>query len=166
MPGWRERGYVFAAAMALGLASGSAGAQWMIVGNDEKITFDDSGKAVNHEPGHDTVSVVDLSKPEAPRVAATFSLANTIVGPPTNLAIHPSGEFALIANSVNPQKEGDTWKNVPDDKVFVIDLKANPPKVIATLNAGKQASGMAIAPKGDIALVANRAAGSPTVLPI
>ena len=114
----------------------------------------------------DSVSIVDISKPEAPKIVATFPLANTIVGPPTNLAIHPSGEIALIANSVNPEKEGDTWKNVPDDKVSVIDLKANPPKVIATVNAGKQASGMAIAPKGDIALVANRAAGSLTVLSI
>jgi len=138
----------------------------MIVGNDEKITFDESGKAVNHEPGKDTVSIVDLSKPEAPRVAATFPLANTIVGPPTNLAIHPSGEFALVANSVNPEKEGDTWKNVPDDKVFVIDLKANPPKIIATVNAGKQPSGMAISAKGDLALVANRADGTVSVLSI
>ena len=40
------------------------------------------------------------------------------------------------------------------------------PKVIATVNAGKQPSGMAIAPKGDIALVANRADGSLSVLSI
>ena len=163
MPEWRHA-CAAAAAMALGLASAPAGAQLMIVGNDEKITFDDNGKAVNHEPGRDTVSIVDLSKPEAPRVAATFLLANTIVGPPTNLAIHPSGEFALIANSVNPQKEGDSWKNVPDDKVFVIDLKANPPKAVASVNTGKQPSGMAINSKGDLALVANRADGTVSVL--
>ena len=155
-----------AAVVFLGLASGPAGAQVMIVGNDEKITFDEAGKAVNHEPGKDTVSIVDLSKPEAPRVAASIPLANTIVGPPTNLAIHPSGEFALVANSVNPQKEGDAWKNVPDDKVSVIDLKANPPKVLAAVNAGKQPSGMAINSKGDLALVANRADGSVSVLSI
>src|ERR1051325_7964859 len=155
-----------AAVVFLGLASGPAGAQVMIVGNDEKITFDEAGKAVNHEPGKDTVSIVELSKPEAPRVAASIPLANTIVGPPTNLAIHPSGEFALVANSVNPQKEGDAWKNVPDDKVSVIDLKANPPKVLATVNAGKQPSGMAINSKGDLALVANRADGSVSVLSI
>jgi DNA-binding beta-propeller fold protein YncE len=155
-----------AAVIALGFSAAVANAQLMIVGNDEKITFDEAGKAVNHEPGKDSVSIVDISKPDAPKIVATFPLANTIVGPPTNLAIHPSGEIALIANSVNPEKEGDTWKNVPDDKVFVIDLKANPPKVIATVNAGKQASGMAISAKGDIALVANRAAGSVTVLSI
>ena len=155
-----------AAVIALGFSTAVANAQLMIVGNDEKITFDEAGKAVNHEPGKDSVSIVDISKPDAPKIVATFPLANSIVGPPTNLAIHPSGEIALIANSVNPEKEGDVWKNVPDDKISVIDLKASPPKVIATVNAGKQASGMAIAPKGDIALVANRAAGTVTVLSI
>src|SRR5690242_6610360 len=155
-----------AAVIALGVSAAVANAQLMIVGNDEKISFDENNKAVNHEPGKDSVSIIDISKPEAPKIVATFPLANSIVGPPTNLAIHPSGEIALIANSVNPEKEGDTWKNIPDDRIFVIDLKASPPKVIATVNAGKQASGMAIAPKGDLALVANRAAGSITVLSI
>jgi DNA-binding beta-propeller fold protein YncE len=148
------------------LSAVAANAQLMIVGNDEKLTVDDTGKSVQHEPGHDTVSIFDISKPEAPKIVASLPLMNTIAGPPTNLAIHPSGEIALVANSLNPEPDGAGWKNVPDDKVFVIDLKANPPKVIATVNAGKQASGMAIAPKGDLALVANRAGGSVTVLSI
>jgi DNA-binding beta-propeller fold protein YncE len=155
-----------AAIVALGFYAAAANAQMMIVGNDEKITFDDAGKAIQHEPGHDTVSIVDVSKPDAPRIVTTFPLANTIVGPPTNLAIHPSGEIALIANSINPEPEGSGWKNVPDDKIFVIDLKASPPKVIATVNAGKQPSGMAISAKGDMALVANRADGTLSVLSI
>ena len=154
------------ALIAIGLSAGGANAQLMIVGNDEKLTLDDSGKSVMHEPGHDTVSIVDISKPDDPKIVASIPLMNTIAGPPTNLAIHPSGEIALVANSFNPEPEGTVWKNVPDDKVFVIDLKANPPKIIATVNAGKQVSGMAIAPKGDIALAANRAAGTISVLSI
>jgi DNA-binding beta-propeller fold protein YncE len=157
---------VSAAIIALGFFTVAANAQMMIVGNDEKITWDDAGKAIQHEPGHDTVSIVDISEPDAPRIVTTFPLINTIVGPPTNLAIHPSGEIALIANSINPEPEGSGWRNVPDDKIFVIDLKASPPKVIATVNAGKQPSGMAISAKGDMALVANRADGTLSVLSI
>jgi DNA-binding beta-propeller fold protein YncE len=156
---------IAAAALIAGLAASTANAQLMIVGNDEKITFND-GKAVQREPGHDTVSIIDISKPDAPKIIATLPLMNTIAGPPTNLAIHPSGEIALVANSLNPEPDGAGWKNVPDDKIFVIDLKANPPKLIATVNAGKQPSGIAISPKGDIALVANRAEGSVSVLSI
>ena len=167
MPGLRLACRIAAAAMLLiGLGSGAARAQLIIVGNDEKVTFGADGKTVPRPPGNDSVSIVDISKPATPRIAATLPLNNTVVGPPTNLAIHPSGEIALIANSINAEPDGAGWKNVPDDKVFVIDLKANPPTVIATVNAGKQPSGMAIAPKGDLALVANRADGSISVLSI
>jgi hypothetical protein len=75
----------------------AASAQVMVVGNDHKIIWDENGKAVQREPGHDTLSIIDISKPEVPRVAATISLANSIVGPPTNLAIHPSGGIVLVA---------------------------------------------------------------------
>ncbi len=156
----------FGALIAFGSYTATAHAQLMIVGNDEKLTIDDAGKSVPHEPGHDTLSIIDISKPDAPKIVANIPLMNTIAGPPTNLAIHPSGEIALVANSLNPEPEGTGWKNVPDDKVFVIDLKANPPAIIATVNAGKQVSGMAIAPKGDIALATNRAGGSISVLSI
>ena len=154
------------ALIAFGFLASAANAQLMIVGNDEKLTVDDAGKSVPHEPGHDTLSIIDISKPDAPKIVASIPLMNTIAGPPTNLAIHPSGEIALVANSLNPEPDGSSWKNVPDDKVFVVDLKASPPTIIATVNAGKQASGLAIAPKGDLALVANRAAGSISVLSI
>jgi DNA-binding beta-propeller fold protein YncE len=158
--------HMAAAGVALLLASGVAAAQIIIVGNDEKISWDENGKAIQNEPGRDSLSIVDVSKPDAPRVTATITLPNSIVGPPTNLAIHPSGEFALVANSVNAERDGNAWKNVPDDKVFVVDLMTNPPKVLTTINAGKQPSGMAISPKGDLALVANRADGSLSVLSI
>src|SRR5215472_19073451 len=109
----------------IGAAIIPAFGQTLIVGNDEKQGWDENAKPIFKEPGHDTLSVIDISKPDAPRVAATIPLINTVIGPPVNLAIHPSGEFALVANSINAEKDGDNWKNVPDDRVFVIDLKAN-----------------------------------------
>ena len=117
-------------------------------------------------PGHDTLSVIDLANPAAPRVAATIPLINSVVGPPTNLAIAPSGDIALVANSLKPVIQGWGHRLEPDDKVFVVDLKANPPKIIGTVTVGKQPSGLAIDPKGDLALVANRADGTISVLSI
>jgi DNA-binding beta-propeller fold protein YncE len=159
-----------AAAMVVGALvsanSTSAFSQILIVGNDEKQGWDENAKPILKEPGHDTLSVIDISKPEAPRVAATIPLINSIVGPPTNLAIHPSGEIALVANSLEPITQGWAHRLDPDNKVFLIDLKAIPPKVIGTITAGKQPSGMAISPKGDLALVANRADGTISVLSI
>ena len=159
-----------AAAVAVGalisVAPTSALAQTLIVGNDEKQGVDQNAKPIFNEPGHDTLSVIDISKPEAPRVAATIPLTNSVVGPPVNLAIHPSGEFALVANSLEPVTQGWAHRLEPDNKVFMIDLKATPPKVIGTITVGKQPSGMAISPKGDLALVANRGDGTISVLSI
>ena len=167
MPGLMRAGRVAALTAFVGaLVVGSAGAQTVIVGNDEKVAWDENNKSVQREPGHDTLSVLDISKPDAPVVTATIPLPNTVVGPPVNLAIHPSREFALVANSVNAERDGDKWKNVPDNKIFVVDLKANPPKIVGTVETGKQPSGMAISPKGDFALVTNRADGTISVLAI
>src|SRR5277367_3958567 len=90
-------------------------------------------------------------------IVAMLPLENSIVGPPVNLDIDPSGSIALVANSVDLTKDGDALKQVPDNKIFVIDLKANPPKLAATITAGKQPSGLNFSPSGKMALVANRA---------
>ena len=140
--------------------------QVLIVGNDEKQGWDENAKPVFKEPGHDTLSIIDISKPDAPRIAATIPLINSVVGPPTNLAIHPSGEIAFVANSLEPVIQGWGHRLEPDNKVFLIDLNATPPKVIGTITVGRQPSGIAISPKGDLALVANRTDGTISVLSI
>ena len=150
----------------MGFALTPAFGQILIVGNDEKPGWDENGKPITRDPGHDTLSVIDISKPDAPQIAATIPLMNSVAGPPTNLAISPSGEIALVANSVEPVIQGWGHRLEPDNKVFLIDLKANPPSVIGTITVGKQPSGMAISPKGDLALVANRADGTISVLSI
>jgi DNA-binding beta-propeller fold protein YncE len=153
-------------ALMMGVALTPAFGQILIVGNDEKQSWDESGKAILREPGNDTLSVIDISKPDMPQITATIPLMNSVAGPPTNLAIHPSGEIAFVANSMMPVVEGWGQKLAPDNKVFMIDLKANPPKVIGTITVGQQPSGMAINRKGDLALVANRADGTISVLTI
>ena len=158
-----------AAALAASLWGGTiapAFGQILIVGNDEKQGWDENAKPIFKDPGKDTLSVIDISKPEAPRIASTIPLMNSIVGPPTNLAISPAGDIALVANSLEPVIQGWGHRLEPDNKVFVVDLKATPPTVIGTITVGKQPSGMAISPKGDLALVANRADGTISVLSI
>jgi DNA-binding beta-propeller fold protein YncE len=150
----------------MGAALNPACGQTLIIGNDEKLGWDENGKQVTREPGHDTLSVIDISKPDMPQITATIPLMNSIAGPPTNLAVSPAGDIALVANSLEPVTQGWAHRLEPDNKVFLIDLKATPPKVIGTITVGKQPSGMAISPKGDLALVANRADGTISVLSI
>jgi DNA-binding beta-propeller fold protein YncE len=151
--------------LAAGL-SVARSAPLMIVGNDEKLLWDDQSKPVLSLPGKDSVLIVDLADPLTPKIIANLPLKNSVVGPPVNVDIDPTGSVALVADSVNVTKDGDALKQVPDDKVHVVDLKASPPKAIATITVGKQPSGLSISPAGDLALVANREDKSISVLSI
>ena len=159
-------------ALAAGLMVGAvcggpaaAGTNDILVGLDSKIAYTDQGQ-VNVKPGTDAVLVMDISNPAAPRIRASLPLANSLLGPPTNLEITPDGKLGLVANSVTHVPDGNGWKIQPDDKLFVIDLDANPPKLLDTITVGKQPSGLDISRKGDLALIANRAGKSVTVLSI
>jgi DNA-binding beta-propeller fold protein YncE len=143
----------------------AAAAPFMIVGNDEKPGTDAQGKPVVNPAGHDTVVIFDLANPEDPK-PAMMQMENSIVGPPVNLAIAPDNSIALVADSMTVAEENGTRKLVPTDKLFVIDMKANPPRQVQTVTVGKQPSGLSFSPKGDMALVANRADGTISVLKI
>jgi len=167
MPAFRTIGFAFAAAMLCGAGVSAACAKpFMIVGIDEKVVWDDEGKTILSMPGKDSVLIVDLANPEAPTIVATLPLENSVVGPPVNVDIDPTGSVALVADSVDVVKDGDALKQVPDNKIFVIDMKASPPKLVATLVGGKQPSGLNFSPSGKMALVANRGDNSISVLSV
>jgi len=141
-------------------------ADLMIVGNDEKVVFDAEGNRSFVVPGKDTISVVDITNREAPKILVSFPLMNSIFGPPVNLAITADERLAIVANSVDWVQDGASWKPQPDTKLYVFNLKTNPPSQIGTLEVGKQPSGLAINRAGTLALVANRADKSISVLSI
>ena len=141
-------------------------APFLIVGNDEKLLWDDKGVPVVYPAGKDSVVILDLANPENPKVVVSLPLKNSVVGPPTNLAIDPTNSIALVADSIDVTQDADKLKMGPDSKVYVIDLKANPPKLANTLTVGKQPSGLSFNAAGNLALVTNRADKSVSVLSI
>jgi len=150
---------------AMNPASGKR--ELIVVGNDEKVGVSDTGAYVFSGPGKDSVSIIDIgTDPMAPRILVNLPLTNSIFGPPVNLAITPDESLALVANSVNAEKDGAGWKMVPDNKLYVIDLTTNPPALIDTVTVGKQPSGLSINRAGNLALVTNRADNSIAVLRI
>ena len=161
---------LLALAALAGCATGTAPAgkrALMVVGNDEKQSWNDAGVGVIGAPGRDTVSIIDIgTDPLAPKTIVTLPLMNTIAGPPTNLAITPDEKLALVANSLNVVDEAGVLKQVPDNRLWVIDLTTEPPKLIDTVVVGKQPSGLSINRAGTLALIANRADGSVSVLRI
>ncbi len=141
-------------------------ADLMIIGNDEKVVFDAEGNRSVAAPGKDTISVVDITDREAPKILISFPLMNSIFGPPVNLAITPDERLAIVANSVDWIQDGTSWKPQPDTKLYVLNLKTSPPSQVGTIEIGKQPSGLAINRAGNLALVANRADKSISVLSI
>ena len=141
--------------------------EYMVVGIDNKVTWGDDGKLQLMPPGKDSVTIVDIgSNPANPRIVANLPLMNSIFGPPTNLAITPNGQIALVANSMDWAQDGGSWKPAPDNKLYVIDLTTSPPTRIDTVAVGRQPSGMSINRAGNLALIANRADNSISVLAI
>ncbi len=151
-------------ALLLAGSPAKAGINDILIGLDEKITYD-AGSQVNGPPGKDAVLVLDVSNPAKPKIRASLPLMNSLLGPPTNLQITPDGKLGLVANSVVMNQDGNAWKVAPDNKLFVIDLGAEP-KLIDTVAVGKQPSGLSISRKGDLALIANRAGKSVSVVSI
>ena len=153
--------------LALGAVSGTgANAQLLISGNDEKQTWDEAGKPIFLPAGKDTVSIIDIKDPAKPRIVANLPLKNSVTGPPVNVAISPDQSVALVADSLQMVQDNGAWKPQPDNKVYVIDLKASPPKQAGTLELGKQPSGLAFNKAGNLALVTNRADGTLSVLSV
>lgn len=157
---------IHAAAMLLvPLQAAWAGQDHMVLGIDGKSFFEAAGVR-NGEPGGDSVLVLDASDPAHPRIAATLPLENSVFGPPTNLQVTPDGRLALVANSVTTVRRGEGWAAQPADQLYVIDLDARPPRLVETITVGRMPSGLAISRRGDLALVANRAGKSVSVLSI
>lgn len=141
---------------------------YLLVGNDEKVTWDD-GQIRFLAPGRDTLSIFDAgSNPAAPVLAATLPLPNSLFGPPVNLAVTPDQRLALIADSMAwPERaDGAGWQPSPGRDLTVIDLAATPPAVLQILQVGLQPSGLSINRAGTMALVANKAGRSVSVLKI
>jgi DNA-binding beta-propeller fold protein YncE len=169
-----------------------AAAEVAVSANDGKLKLVD-GKTVVNKDGRDTISFIDLDS-TPPKIIVEIDAPASVVGPPTSVAVSPNEDFALVtsAQKIDP---ADPTKQVPDNRVSVIDLMregsgvisslkglkqgiqqatgidkaaaaAKVPKVLATLEAGAGASGVSINKAGTLALVANRNEGTVSVFTI
>jgi DNA-binding beta-propeller fold protein YncE len=140
-----------------------ASAQIVLSANDGKAVLVDGVNTVPRPTPPDTLTIFDASVTPM-RVIAELQVPNSVVGPPSNVAITPDGSLALIASAVKVDP-ADPSRTANDDRVTVVALQGTP-RVLATVRAGLGASGVAINPTGTLALVANRIEGTVSVLSI
>ena len=141
-----------------------AHAQLAVSANDNKVMLVNGVTKVIANAPSDTVAIIDLAA-RPPRLVAEVAVPASVVGPPLSVALTPDEGLALVTanQKVDP---ADPTKQTADNRLSVIDLKASPPAVIATLEAGKAPAGVSINRQGTLALVANREEGTVSVFTI
>jgi hypothetical protein len=153
---------MIAVAMTAAFAA-PAWAQIAVSANDGKVRLENG--VVKTTPNNpDTVAIIDMGV-RPPKLLHEIEVPTSIVGPPTSVAITPDRSIALVTANMKLDP-ADPTKQIPDNRMSIIDLKANPPVVIGTVETGKGPAGVAIGPKGNIALVANREEGTVSVFAI
>jgi DNA-binding beta-propeller fold protein YncE len=160
---WRPAKLGFALALVPLLTVGAT-AQILVSANDNKAVLVNGANVVPANPAADTVSIIDLGV-SPPKLIGEVKAPASVIGPPQSVAISRDETFALVTGAfkVDP---ADPKKAIPDSKLSVIDLKAKPPAVIATLEAGLGAAGVSINNAGTLALVANRSEGTVSVFTV
>ncbi len=139
-------------------------ADLLISANDGKAELVNGVNTVPDSPVPDNIAIIDLSV-SPPKVKAEIQMPTSLVGPPSSVAIARDETFALVtaATKIDPN---DKKKVVPHNLLSVVDLKASPPKVVATHETGAGASGVAINRAGTLALVANRIEGTVSIFSV
>lgn len=162
----KARHLLGASAFAAGLTllPVAASADIAISANDGKGMLIKGVNTVPDNPAPDNITILDLAT-TPPKVIATINVPTSLVGPPQSVAIAPDESFALVtaASKIDPN---DKKKVAPHNLVSIIDLKAKPPAVVGSVEAGAGATDVAINPAATLALVTNRNEGTVSVFTI
>jgi DNA-binding beta-propeller fold protein YncE len=148
---------------AIAVAS-TASAQLAVSSNDTKVVNIDGVNTIVENRAPDNVTIVDLGV-SPPRVVGQLDAPGSVVGPPQSVAVAPDESIALVVASTKIDPS-DPKKTVPDNRLSVIDLKASPPALIATLEVGISPSGVSFSPDGKLVLVTNRGEGTVSILTV
>lgn len=152
------------AGAALCALSAPALAQLAVSANDGKAILVNGAARIAPTPLPDSISVIDLSA-SPPRVVATVQAPVSVVGPPSSVALTPDERLAIVTSNQRLDPANAT-RTVADNRVSVVDLRATPPAVVQTLEAGRAPAGVSVNRAGTLALVANREAGTVSVFRI
>jgi DNA-binding beta-propeller fold protein YncE len=149
---------IVVALLALLIVVPAAHGQLLLSTNDNKVALVNGVTTVVKSPPPDTLTVVDI-KGWPPKVVAELDVPGSVVGPPFSVALTPDEALALVTanEKLDP---ADPTQRIANNTMSVVDLKASPPRIIATLETGKNPAGVSITRQGTLALVANRGEGT------
>jgi DNA-binding beta-propeller fold protein YncE len=144
--------------------NGTASAEIAVSSNDGKVMLIEGRNTTLGNPAPDTLTILDLSV-SPPKVIGEINVPSSLNGPPVGVAVAPDESIALVTSSLKIDP-ADSKRQVPDDRMTVVDLQARPPVVLATFQTGPAAGGVSFNHKGSLALVANRNDGTVSVFTV
>lgn len=154
-----------ASLLATAVAIPAAYADIVLSSNDGHTVMDAKGNLVAaSNPGPDTVTLIDVSH-YPPTIKATIDAPGSVVGPPGAAWISSDEGWAIVTSATKADPAGKSGIS-PDDRVSVIDLTSNPPKIVQNLTSGPGATQVRVSPNGKLALIANRADGTVSVFTV
>ncbi len=148
-----------------GFATRAFSAEYFLSVQDGRAGLADGVPVVRQAP--DSLAVIELAEGRL-KVVQQIDVPTSLVGPPTSVAIAPGGKLALVSAATR-RDTADPGKVVPYDLVSVVLLDpegTSAPRVSSSVRTGGGASGISINRSGTLALVANRAEGSVSILTI
>jgi DNA-binding beta-propeller fold protein YncE len=155
---------IVAAASAVILASGVAHADIAVSSNDGHTVLRNGVQVTPSPVLPDTLSIIELSG-EAPRITATIEVPGSVVGPPFAVWVAPDASWCIVTAATKADA-GNTGGISPDNRVSVVDLAGEQPRIVQSLTAGTGATGVRVSPDGTLALVANRAEGTVSIFTV
>jgi DNA-binding beta-propeller fold protein YncE len=123
----------------------------IVSANDAKLRRVAGKDTYLEDPPPDTVSVIDASR-FPPRVVASIAVEASIVGPPQAVAITPDGRLVVVSAPNRYDKRQGT--PVFGTHLQIVDLAADPARVISTIDVGFHPQGLAISRDGSLLLAA------------
>lgn len=153
------------AALLFAALPAAAHADIVLSSNDGHSVMDASKTIVAaNPPTPDTVSLIEVGR-YPPVVKATIEVPGSVVGPPMAAWIAKDATWAIVTSATKADAQAKTGIS-PDDRVSVIDLTSNPPKIVQSLTSGLGATEVRVSPDGGLALIANRAEGTVSVFAV
>src|SRR6476659_1991972 len=124
---------ILAVAVSAWLGAPAAQAQLAVSVNDGKVRMVDGKVEVQKTPQPDTVAIIDL-RATPPKILAQVDAPGSVVGPALSVAVSPQEDFALVtsARRIDP---ADPTRQIPDDRVSVIDLTSFKPGLLKRLGS-------------------------------
>src|SRR5476649_2055627 len=111
---FRNTRWIFVVLLCL-ISAKPTRAQLIISGNENKVDLNTGAIRVIPATAPDSVSILDFST-FPPKVRQVDNVPNTVIGPPSNLAITPDRSLALVADSVKVDP-ADATKWVPNNVI-------------------------------------------------